>query len=124
MFLPPLFTIAAADRVGITYGTRRELGAPPSSAGQRRRPFNSDFEIRGPLRSKKGPMVAYGTRSRLRPLAVYAAWLIIHRPSAPNNAADPIASSDTQITPRRTKSTPVVASIVPSFLCALKDVAD
>jgi hypothetical protein len=33
---------------------------------QRRRPFKYDFEVSAPLRRKKGPMVAYGTRSRLR----------------------------------------------------------
>src|SRR5258708_3673222 len=45
-------------------------------------------------------------------------------PNAPNNAADPIASRDTQITARPTKRTPVVASIFQLALCALKDVAD
>jgi hypothetical protein len=53
----------------------------------------------------------------------YAAWPIIHIPGARNNAADAIASSDTQITARPTGSDPVVVSIVPPCLPALKNVA-
>jgi hypothetical protein len=55
-----------------------------------------------------GPIRRKGTRVFV--FEAYAAWLIIHRPSAPNSAPDPVASNATQITRGRLRAFPYARS--------------